>query len=460
VASLSPDPLASSRRGTLAAVILAMFCLEVSFLALVVAMPDMARLFHQSPDTTQDALSAYLLSLGAALLVAGRIGDTAGRRRVFIAGCLLFLLTLVGSALAPTLAVLVVFRVLQGAGAGLMLPAGTALVTAGYPGAGRQARALALTFALAGTGTVIGPLAGGWLAEGPGWEWIFWLLLPITALTIAVTARFVPESRAGAPPLDRLGAAMMVAAVAGIGTGVDRADSTGWSDLNIALLAAGLAVLAAFPLRARRTAHPLVELSVFRSPSFAVILVLSAAAAACYAATIFVVSVYLQDARGLTAVRASLVFAAMAVLQSLAASAAARLQPGTRPVLVMAGAGLLAGAMLVILTKLTSWWGYVPALALCGFGLGLGTAVASIASQQVLGRDRAGEASGIILTIQTTAAGISLAITAGIVDNLEHGRNGLGAACNQTLLIVAILTVAASLLAIAARFALARHGLR
>jgi Major Facilitator Superfamily len=253
---------------------------------------------------------------------------------------------------------------------------------------------------------------------------------------------------------------MMVVAVAGIGTGIDRADSTGWSDVNIALLAAALAVLAAFLLRARRTAHPLVELSVFRSPSFAMVLVLSAAAAACYAATIFVVSVYLQDARGLTAVRASLVFAVMAILQALAASAAARLQPGTRPVLVMACAGLLAGGALVVLTKLTSWWGYVPALALCGFALGLGAAAAGIAGQQVLGPDRAGEASGIILTIQTTAAGISLAVTAGIVDALEHGANGLGAACNQTLLLVAVLTLAASLLAIAVRFALARHGLR
>jgi MFS family permease len=436
-----------------------MFCLEVSFLALMLALPDMARLFRESTESTQDALSAYLLSLGAALVVAGRIADLAGRRRVFAAGCSLFAVTLVGSALAPSLPVLVVFRVLQGVGAGLMLPAGIALLTASYARSDRQARALALSFALASIGTVVGPLAGGWLAEGPGWQWIFWLLVPVAVFVVALTVRLVPESREPAPPhsFDLLGAAMVVIAVAGIGTGIDRADSVGWSGLNIALLAAGLAVIAVFPLRARRAAHPLVDPSVFRSRRFALVLFLATVGSACNAATIFVVSVYLQDARGLTAVRASLLFAAMAALEALAAPAAARLQPGTRPVLVMAGAGALAGAMLVVLTAVTSWWGFVPALALCGFGLGLGAAVAGIASQQLFGPDRAGQVSGIVLTTRTTAAGISLAVSAGIIEAVEHSGRGIGAACDVTLLATAFLSFTGSVLATAAQFAFARH---
>ena len=449
------------RRGTLTAVTLAMFCMEISFLALMLALPDMARLFRENPDVTQDALSAYLLSLGAGLAVAGRIGDILGRRRVFVAGCLLFVVTLVGSALSPSLPVLVVFRVLQGAGAGLMLPAGIALVTASYPGADRQARALGLCFALAATGTVAGPLFGGWLAEGPGWRWIFWLLVPVTLLAIALTAAFVPESRSSAPPpsFDVAGAVMVVLAVAAIGTGIDRADSVGWTDVNIALLVAGLVIIAVFPLRSRRAAHPLVDLSIFGNPRFALVLFLSSVGSACYAATIFVVSVYLQDARGLTAVRAGLVFAVMAVLQALAAPFGARLQPRTRPVLVLAAAGVLSGAALVALTAVTSWWAYVPALALCGFGLGLGSAVASIASQQIVGPDRAGEVSGTVLTIRTTAAGISLAAAASIVDAVEHAGRGTGSACDVALLIVAFLSLAASLIATSAWYVFVRHGL-
>jgi hypothetical protein len=142
--------------------------------------------------------------------------------------------------------------------------------------------------------------------------------------------RFVPGWRttAPAPSFDFVGAAMVVLAMAAVGTGIDRADSVGWSVVNIVLLAGGLAIIAVFPVRERRAAHPLVDLSVFRDPRFGLILLLGAACSACYAATVFVVSVDLQDARHLTAIRASLVFAIMAVLVALAAPVGGRLRPG------------------------------------------------------------------------------------------------------------------------------------
>jgi len=442
-------------RGTLTAVTLAMFGMEVSFLAFMLALPDMARLFGRSPEVVQDALSGYLLSLGAALVVAGRIADVVGRRRVFVLGCLVFAVTSVGAALAPGLAVLVVFRVAQGIGAGLMLPSGIALVTATYPDAPRQARALGLTFSLATTGAIVGPLFGGWAAEGPGWQWIFWLLVPVAALTVVVTMRLVPESRSRMPPqsFDVLGAVMVVLAVAAVGAGIDRADSVGWSGPSIVLLVVGLALIVLFPLRSQRAAHPLVDLSIFRNRRFGLILFLGAAGSACYAATVFVVSVYLQDVRGLTAVRASLVFAVMAALEALAGPAGARFRSPARPVLVLGGAGVLAGGALVVLTVVTSWWAYVPVLALCGFGLGLGSTFASIAGQQAADPERSGEVSGIVLTVRTTIAGISLAAAASLVDTFQHGGRPTEAACDTTLLIVASAFLAASLITTGAGYA-------
>ena len=112
---------------------------------------------------------------------------------------------------------------------------------------------------------------------------------------------------------------MVVLAVAAVGTGADRADSVGWSGVNIALLAAGFVVIALLPLRARQAAHPLVDLSVFRNPGFGLVMFRGAVYSACYAATVFVVSVYLQDARRLTPLRASVLLAVMAVLMALAA---------------------------------------------------------------------------------------------------------------------------------------------
>ena len=454
-------PVATRQRGTLTAVTLAMFCMEASFLALMLALPDIARSLGETPEVTQDALSAYMLSLGATFVIAGRIGDIAGRLRVFVTGCLLFTVTLIGSALAPGLPVLIAFRLLQGLGAGLMLPAGIALVTAGYAGTGRQARALGLSFALASTGTVIGPFFGGWMAEEPGWRWIFWVLVPFTVLTVAITVRYVPESRGqtSARRLDIPGVAMVALAVAATGTAIDRADSVGWSGLNVALLAAGLGFLALFPLRERRAAHPLIDLSIFRNLTFDLVIFLGSVCYACYAATVFVASLYLQDARGLTAVKASAVFAIMAVLVALAAPIGARLQSHIRPTLVMATAGVIAGSALVLLTFATSWWEYVPVFAICGFGLGLGSSFATIATQQAVGPGRSGETSGILLTILTTSGGISLAAAAGIIDVFEGAGHSIEAACNTTLRIFAFLSLAASLIATAVMYALGRRGL-
>jgi MFS family permease len=438
-----------------------MFCLEAIYLALVLALPDMARLFRTSPEVMQDALSAYLLSQAATLVVAGRMGEVAGRRRVFVAGCLLFGAALVGAALAPGLPLLVVFRVLQGVGAGFMLPTGIALVSSSYSGADQRDRALALSLALAAIGSVIGPLAGAWLAEGPGWRWIFWLLLPVVVVAVAVTVRFVPESRmkAPVPSFDTLGAVMVVLAVAAVGTGIDRADLVGWSGGNIALLAAGLAVIAMFPVRARRAAHPLVDLSIFRNPRFGLVLFLAVVGSACHVAAIFVVSVDLQDARNLTAARAGLILAAMAVLFALAVLVGARIGLGRRQDLALAVAGMISGGALVVLAVVTSWWAYVPAVALCGFGFGLGSSVASIVGRQVADPNRTGEVSGIMLTMRTTAGGVSLAAAAGIVQAFEHGEHGLATACNMTLLTIACLSVAASLIATVVGYALAKRGL-
>jgi hypothetical protein len=280
-------------------------------------------------------------------------------------------------------------------------------------------------------------------------------------LTIAVTVRYVPESRGqtSARRLDIPGVAIVALAVAATGTGIDRAGSTGWSGLNVALLAAGLGFLALFPLRERRAAHPLIDLSIFRNLTFDLVIFQGSVCNACYAATVFVVSIYLQDARGLTALEASALFAIMAVLAAVAAPIGARLQSHIRPTLAMATAGVIAGGALFLLTFATSWWVYVPVLAICGFGLGLGSSYATIATQQVVGPGRSGEASGILLTILTTSGGISLAAAAAIIGTFENAGRSIQAACNTTLLIFAFLSVAASLIATAVRYALGRRGL-
>jgi EmrB/QacA subfamily drug resistance transporter len=452
---------AARQRGTLTAVALALFCIQLDFFALTLALPAMAHSFAATPQAAQWTLSGYMLSLGALFIVAGRVGDIIGRRRAFLLGCVLFTGTMIGAALAPSLAVLVLFRVLQGAGAGLVFPVGIALVTNGYPEA-RRAKALGLTFALANIGTAVGPFVGGWMAEGPGWRWIFWLLVPVSTLAAVATLRYVPESRDETAPrqIDVPGAAIVAAGVAAVSFGVDRATATGWSSgATIGFLAAGIALLAAFPLRERRTAHPLIDLSLFRNLPFDLVTFLGTICNVCYAVTIFVVSLYLQNARGLSPIRAGLVFLGLAVLVAMAGPIGARLQPHFRPTVVMAGAGAIAGLSLVLLTNVTSWWAYVPVFAVCGFGLGLGWTFANIATQEVVDPGRAGEASGVVLTFLVTFGGIGLAAAASIISALEHAGRGTAGTYETTLRVFAFLSLGASLIVMVIRQILVRQGL-
>jgi len=180
------------RRGTLAAVSAALFGIQLDFFALNLALPGISRTFTAGAQAVQWTLSGYMLSLGALFIVGGRLGDILGRRSALLAGCALFTGTVIGAALAPSLAVLVAFRVLQGAGAGLIFPVGIAAVTNAVPGNGR-AKALGLTFALANVGTALGPFVGGALAQGLGWRWIFWTLVPVSGSALVLTLRFVPQ---------------------------------------------------------------------------------------------------------------------------------------------------------------------------------------------------------------------------------------------------------------------------
>lgn len=453
--------LVTRQRGTLAAVALAMFCIQLDFFALTLALPDMARSFAVTAQSAQWTLSGYMLSLGSLFIVAGRIGDIVGRKRAFGTGCLLFTATMIGAALAPSLPVLVLFRVLQGAGAGLMFPVGIALVTNAYP-EDRRARALGLTFALANIGTALGPFVGGSLAQGPGWRWIFWLLVPFSTLAAAATLRYAAESRdpTASRRIDFPGAAIVAIGVAAISAGFDRGSTVGWSDWStIGLLVAGLAFLALFPVRERRTRAPLIDLALFRNLPFDLVTFMGAICNTCYAVTIFVVSLYLQNARGLSPTMAGVVFLSMATLVALAGPVAARLEPHFRPTLVMAAAATIAGLGLILLTLVTSWWAYVPVFAICGFGLGLGWTFTNIATQEVVGPDRAGEASGVVLTFLVTTGGVGLAGAASIIGGLLRAGHDAASAYNTTLLAFALLALAASAAVLATRHMLVRRGL-
>ncbi|MFJ1703783.1 MFS transporter [Kitasatospora sp. NPDC088346] len=402
----------------------ALFCIQLDFFALNLAIPGISAELDVSVSAAQWTLSAYMLALGCLFIVGGRIGDVFGRRGALLAGNTLFAAGSVGCALAPGLGLLVAARIVQGVGAALVFPVSVAVVSNVFPAESR-ARALGAVFGIANIGTALGPFVGGGLTEGPGWRWIFWLLAPLSALALLTGVLFVPDSRdAGAPrQLDVPGALTVVGCLGSLTLTVERGSAWGWgSARTLVLLGAAVGLGAYFVRREGRVTHPLVDLRLFRNPPFVLVTAMGSVANMGYGVTVFVATLYLQGVRGLSALTAGLVFLAPALVVVGAGPLGARLAPRMRPTAVMALAGVVAGTGMITLSLVTAWWLYVPVFAWCGLGLGLGWTFATVATQQVVPPARAGEASGVVLTALVTLGAVALAAAASAIAALTPER--------------------------------------
>ena len=164
-------------RWILAAVSTALFCVQIDYFAMNLALPRMAADLDSNATDLQWVISVYMLALGAFMVPAGRIGDIFGRRRALLAGIAIFGLASALCAVAPSAALVIVFRAVQGVGAALIFPVSVSVLTNAFPAA-RAGHAIGLAYGIAGLGNAAGPLVGGLLTQTLGWRWIFWLLVP------------------------------------------------------------------------------------------------------------------------------------------------------------------------------------------------------------------------------------------------------------------------------------------
>ncbi|MER6999035.1 MFS transporter [Streptomyces sp. NPDC000410] len=413
-----------TRAGAFIAVSLALFCVQVDFFALNLAIPGIAKEFGVTASAAQWTLSAYMLAVGCSFIVGGRLGDIFGRRRTLLVGIALFVAGSVGCALAPGLGSLVGARIVQGVGAGFVFPVSVSVISNAFPDATRG-HALGAAFGIANIGTALGPFVGGGFAEGPGWRWIFWLLAPIGTLALLIAFAYVPDSRDTSAPrrLDLTGCFAIVCALAALTLAVERGSAWGWDHARtLTLLAVAVAAFGLFLLRERTARHPLVDLRLFRNVPFDLVTGMGTVANMGYAVTVFVATLYLQDVRGLSPLTAGVVFLAPAVLVALSGPLGARLGTHMRPTAVMALAGAIAGTGMIGLSHATAWWLYVPVFAWCGLGLGLGWTYSGVATQQVVAPARAGEASGVVLTFLVTLGAIALAGAAAAITAMTPER--------------------------------------
>ena len=433
---------ARGARGTwlMVAVSMALFCVQIDYFAMNLALPKIASDFGSTATDLQWIISIYMVTLGALMVPAGRLADIFGRKQILLIGIALFGLASLLCAIAASAATLVAFRALQGAGAALIFPASVSVITNAFPPA-QSGRMIGLAYGIAGLGNAAGPLIGGSLTQTVGWRWIFALNIPLTAACVLIGAFAIRESRDTEAPrrIDVAGLALLTAGIGVFTLTFDRAPAWGWWSLATAGAFTGaLALLALFVVVESRVRWPLVDLSLARNMRFTVLVVAGTIANVAYGVMIFLSTVYLQDARGLDPLAAGLVFLGPSAGAAAGGVLSGRLAGG-HPVRTMGVATVLAAASLGLLAAARDWALYVPALTACGFTLGLVYAFTTVATQAVVSPQRAGEAAGIALTAMIAMGGVGVAVASTTLERLRS--NGMSTAGGIDL-IFAILAAA------------------
>ncbi|GAA2807844.1 MFS transporter [Mycolicibacterium pallens] len=426
-------------RWILSAVSIALFCVQIDYFAVNLALPRIAADLHTTTTDLQWVISVYMLTLGAFMVPAGRIGDIFGRRRALLTGIALFGVASVCCALASSAAVLIAARAAQGIGAALIFPVSVSVLTNAYSSE-KASRAIGLAYGIAGLGNAAGPVAGGILTDTLGWRAVFWLLVPFALVSLILGALAIPESFDPTVPrrLDVAGLALIVTGVGLFTLTVDRAPSWGWtSATTIGAAIASVALLGVFAVVERRIRWPLLDLSLLCNGRFVVLVAAGTVANVAYAVTVFLSTLNLQQVRGLTPLAAGLMFLGPSAGAALGGVISGRLATRHAPAAVM-GIGCAAAAVaLTVLAAATNPAVYVVALTACGFTMGLVYAFTTVATQTVVAPQRAGEAAGVTLTFLVTIAGVGVAVAGTSLEVMQRNGFSSGGGIGTILAIIA-----------------------
>ncbi|MEU7578656.1 MFS transporter [Streptomyces sp. NPDC041068] len=402
--------------GPLAAVCLGTFILLIDVTVVLVALPAMGDSLESSLSQLQWVADGYALAVAAALLGAGMLADLHGRRRVYVAGLVVFAAASLACALAPDMGLLIAARIVQGLGAAAMFTTTLSLISTLYSG-----RRLGLAFgawaAVASSAAALGPVLGGLLTQALDWRWIFYVNLPVTALALALTFRYIPRSTPTRDPSRRLdvpGLLLFALGAGGIVYALTETHAEGWtSPHTLAPLGIAAAALVLFVRTQRLSSHPLLDLALFRRPAFtAAMLTIAVGEGAVYGILPYT-SLWLQSVQGLSPIGTGLVVLPHAAAAALVALVSGRLMPkpsprlGTCLGLLLAGLGVGAQGFL---GPGSGWPALVGGMALSGVGMGLIFQVAASLALGSVPGERAGMASGAYSTFEQLGYAFGVAV--------------------------------------------------
>ncbi|MFI8633174.1 MFS transporter [Microbacterium sp. NPDC077663] len=416
------------------ALVIGFFMILVDTTIVSVANPAIKAALDPSTSNLDNVVwvtSAYLLTYAVPLLVTGRLGDRFGPKNIYLIGLAIFTLASLACGLSGSLMALILARAAQGLGAALMTPQTMAVITRTFP-AERRGAAMGLWGATAGVATLVGPLAGGLLVDGFGWEWIFFVNIPVGVVAFVLAWRLVPQLETHPHRFDVLGVVLSAVALFLIVFGLQEGEHYDWAAWVWGMIAAGVVVLAVFIwTQATTKSEPLVPLGLFRDRNFAISNLAIAAVGFTVTSMALPMAFFTQLARGLTPTESALLLIPMAVLSGVLAPFAGRILDRVDPrVLLVPGLALMAvglvGYSLLMNTEAPILLLLIPSAIIGVANAGMWGPLATTATRN-LPPQQAGAGSGIYNTTRTIGSVIgSAAIAAVMQSRLEANLPGAG----------------------------------
>jgi EmrB/QacA subfamily drug resistance transporter len=424
---MASDP----HRWRVLAVVAAAFFMTILDVSIVnVALPSIGEDLHFSQSNLQWVITAYAIAFGGFLLLGGRAADLLGRRRVFMAGLGLFTVASLLCGLSGSESMLIGARAVQGLGAAIISPSALSIVSTTFQEGAERNKALGIWGAVGGSGAAVGVLLGGVLTKYLGWEWIFFVNVPVGAVALALTPRFVRESRIATADrsYDPLGAVTVTAGLVALVYAISKAPFDGWGNVKtIVLLVVSAVLLVGFVVVERTVHQPVMPLRIFRVRTVAGANVVGALLGGVVFANFFVLTQYVQNVLHYSALEAGVTFVATAGTAVLAAGLAQALATrfGVKPVLAL-GMLLMAAGMI--------WYAQIPVhgsfapdllpgYLLVGVGLPFGFVPVTIAALAGIEPHEAGLASGMINTTQQIGGAIGVAVASTVY--LTHFKDAV-----------------------------------
>jgi EmrB/QacA subfamily drug resistance transporter len=405
---------------TLAAVAFGLFMIMLDNTVVFVALSAMQEDLNISTSQLEWVVNGYALTFAVLILTGGKLADLLGRRLIFIVGLIIFTIASLACGLATTAAFLIGARVVQGVGSALMNPATLSIITATFPPK-QRGTAIGIWVGVSAMALAIGPLVGGLITDHIHWSWIFFINVPVGIAAVVVARLVIDETRdtSNEQRLDLPGLLVSAVALFALTYALIEANQHGWtSPMILSLFAVAAIGLVAFVLLEQRQRLPMLDLSLFRNPTFAGANVVMFLVALAMFGVFFFVSLYLQNILGYSPTQAGAAFLPMTILIVLLAPIAGRLSDRIGSRWLMGGGLVLVSISLVIQSTFglhTSFWGILPAMLVGGMGMAFAMTPTAAAAMGSVPVDKAGVGSGVLNSMRQVGGSLGIALMGAII---------------------------------------------